>query len=210
VFAKLDAESDVRVVVMTGAGSAFCAGVDLKEPSTPGVDPVVRPLEHFSKPVIAAVNGAAVGAGLEIALAADIRIAAASARFGLTEVRIGSLAGSGGIQRLARATSSSFAATMVYSGALVDADTALRAGLVSHVAADGELIAYATDLAATIAANAPLSLRAAKTALRAAVEPSAENLALERSLWADLSTTADREEGRAAFRERRPPRFKGE
>jgi enoyl-CoA hydratase/carnithine racemase len=217
VFAELDTDADIRVVVLTGAGSAFCAGVDLKEGSASSgfsaamaAEPVVRPLERFGKPMIVAVNGAAVGAGLEIALACDIRVASTDAKFGLTEVSIGSLAGSGGIQRLARAVSPSFAATMAYTGELIDADTALRTALVTHVTAPAELVPYARELAARVAANAPLSLQAAKRALRAAVEPTTENLTLERTLWALLSTTSDREEGRAAFREKRPPRFKGE
>lgn len=217
VFDELDADPDVRVAVLTGAGTAFCAGVDLKEGSTAATaaaalttPPAVRPFELFTKPLVAAVNGAAVGAGLEIALTADVRIASDAATFALTEVRIGSLAGSGGIQRLARAVAPSLAATMIFSGDPIDAEQAFYAGLVSHVVAPGELLPTARALAKRIAANAPLSLRAAKVALRAAVEPSKENLALERSLWAQLSTTADREEGRAAFRERRAPRFKGE
>jgi enoyl-CoA hydratase/carnithine racemase len=216
-FDELDADPDVRVAVLTGAGVAFCAGVDLKEGAAAAVvgaalttPPVVRPFELFAKPLIAAVNGAAVGGGLEIALAADIRIASENATFALTEVRIGSLAGSGGTQRLARAIAPSLAATMVFSGEPIDAETAFKAGLVSQLVPADELVAAARGLAERIAANAPLSLRAAKVALRAATEPSQENLALERSLWAQLSTTADREEGRAAFRERRPPRFKGE
>jgi len=216
VFDELDADPDVRAAVLTGAGTAFCAGVDLKDgaPASSAAaalttPPVVRPLELFTKPLVAAVNGPAVGAGLEIALTADIRIASEAATFALTEVRIGSLAGSGGIQRLARAVAPSFAATMVFSGEPVDADAAFRSGLVSRVLPGGELVPVALRPAAQIAANAPLSLRAAKVALRAAIDPAKENLALERSLWAQLSTTADREEGRAAFRERRPPRFEG-
>lgn len=217
VFDELDADPEVRVAVLTGAGTAFCAGVDLKEVSAAAsagaaltTPPVVRPFELFTKPLIAAVNGPAVGAGLEIALTADLRLASVTATFALTEVRIGSLAGSGGIQRLARAIAPSLAATMVFSGDPIDAETALRAGLVSRVVPAAELLPAARELAARIAANAPLSLRAAKVALRAATEPSRDDLALERSLWAQLSTTADREEGRAAFRERRPPQFRGE
>jgi (E)-benzylidenesuccinyl-CoA hydratase len=217
VFDELDADPDVRVAVLTGAGSAFCAGVDLKEGSTAAsagaaltIPPVVRPFELFTKPLLAAVNGPAVGAGLEIALAADIRIASDAARFALTEVRIGSLAGSGGIQRLARAIAPSLAATMIFSGDPIDAETAFYAGLVSQLHPPGELVPAARSLAERIATNAPLSLRAAKVALRAATEPTKENLALERSLWAQLSATADREEGRAAFREHRPPHFRGE
>jgi enoyl-CoA hydratase/carnithine racemase len=217
VFDELDADPDIRVAVLTGAGTAFCAGVDLKEGSPAAsaaaaltTPPVVRPFELFTKPLIVAVNGAAVGAGLEIALTADIRIASDAAKFALTEVRIGSLAGSGGIQRLARAIAPSLAATMIFSGEPIDAESAFYSGLVSQLVPAEDLVPTARDLAERIAANAPLSLRAAKVALRAAMEPSKENLALERSLWAQLSTTADREEGRAAFRERRPPRFTGD
>ncbi|MES1247899.1 MAG: enoyl-CoA hydratase/isomerase family protein [Actinomycetota bacterium] len=217
VLDELDTDPDVQVAVLTGAGTAFCAGVDLKEGAAASgagaaltTPPVVRPLERFTKPVVAAVNGPAVGAGLEIALTADIRVAAETAAFALTEVRIGSLAGSGGIQRLARAVPPSLAARMVFTGEPVDAGTAYAAGLVSELLSPEELLPAALALAERIAANAPLSLRAAKVALRAVLEPAPENLALERSLWAQLSTTADREEGRTAFRERRPPRFKGE
>jgi E-phenylitaconyl-CoA hydratase len=99
---------------------------------------------------------------------------------------------------------------MVYTGEIVDAGTALRGGLVSQVTEPNDLVTTSLDIATRIAANAPLSLQAAKRALRAAVEPATENLTLERTLWALLSTTWDREEGRAAFREKRPPRFKGE
>jgi enoyl-CoA hydratase/carnithine racemase len=105
---------------------------------------------------------------------------------------------------------SSLAATMIFSGDPIDAETAFYAGLVSQLIPNEELTQTAQALAIRIAANAPLSLRAAKVALRAAVEPAKENLTLERSLWAQLSTTADREEGRTAFREHRPPHFKGE
>jgi E-phenylitaconyl-CoA hydratase len=230
-FDALDADRDVRIVVLTGAGPAFCAGVDLAEgPATAAGDgadvgasgspgpgagvtarpPVAAPLWSFRKPVIAAINGAAVGGGLELALAADLRIAAAEARMGLTEARIGSLPGSAGTQLLPRIVGPTVAARMLFSGELIDAAEALRVGLVSDVVAGDELAAAAAELADRVAASAPLSLLALKQALRAAMDlPFAEGQALERRLWAELAVTADRAEGRAAFREKRPPRFEG-
>lgn len=213
-FGALEADDDVIVVVLTGVGTAFCAGVDLAEASATGPVPgstvkrVSDPLDRFTKPVIAAVNGPAVGGGLELALAADVRIAAASSVYALPEVKLGSLPGSGGTQRLPQLVSPSTAARMILSGEVIDAEEALRIGLVSDVHGDEVFGDAVAALATTIAANAPLSLRAAKLALRAAQQPTG-GLELERQLWALLATTSDREEGRVAFRERRPPRFTG-
>ncbi|HWE34259.1 MAG TPA: enoyl-CoA hydratase/isomerase family protein [Solirubrobacteraceae bacterium] len=214
-LAELNADDSVRVAVLTGTGSAFCAGVDLTEQreAPPHVDalvaePVALPVEQFEKPILAAINGPAVGGGLELALAADMRVASTAATFALPEVKLGSLPGSGGTQRLIRAMSPAVASKALFTGEPFDATEALRAGLVSDVFEPDELIAATEALAAKIAANAPLSLRAAKLALRTAWT-SQEGLALERALWGLLSVSADRAEGRAAFRERRPPRFTG-
>ena len=209
-FASLDGDDSVRVAVLTGAGPVFCAGVDLKESGPPATDRLVAPLESFGKPLIAAVNGPAAGGGFELALACDLRVASTTATFALPEVRIGSLPGSGGTQRLARSVPAAVAAKLVLTGTPLDADGALRFGLVSDVVEPKELLPFAERLAASVAANAPLSLRAAKTALRASQEePLRDGLALERSLWEQLSATEDRAEGRAAFREGRPPRWSG-
>jgi enoyl-CoA hydratase/carnithine racemase len=203
-FADFDADNAIRVVVITGEGTAFCAGVDLTDGSA-GVPldakPLAAPLDAFSKPVLAAINGPAVGGGLELALAADLRIASENATFALPEVRLGSLPGSGGTQRL----SGAIAAKLLFTGDPIDAREAQLAGIVSDVVAPDELLPLAERLAKRIAENAPLSLRAAKLALRAAPE----GRELERALWAFLSTTSDRAEGRAAFREKRPPKFTG-
>lgn len=213
-FAALDRDDDVNVVVLTGTGTAFCAGVDLSEGAAgghlldPGVRRVSEPLDGFAKPVIAAINGAAIGGGLELALAADIRVAAASSLFSLPEVKLGSLPGSGGTQRLPRFVPPAVAARLILTGEMIDAREAHRIGLVSDLYEDSEFAGEVEALAATIAANAPLSLRAAKLALRAALQESA-GFDLERQLWALLATTADRAEGRSAFREGRPPRFSG-
>ncbi|HEY8703387.1 MAG TPA: enoyl-CoA hydratase/isomerase family protein [Gaiellaceae bacterium] len=217
-FAAFDEDPDVRVVVLTGAGSAFCAGVDLSDAGEPDASalaattrPLTWPLECFGKPLLAAINGPATGGGFELALAADLRIASTAAWFALPEVKLGSLPGSGGTQRLTRALPTAIAAKLVLTGERLEANAALRYGLVSDLVAPDELLPLADAIAARIAANAPLSLRAAKLALRAAVEqPLADGLTLERTLWGMLSTTRDRQEGRAAFRERRPPHFTGE
>jgi enoyl-CoA hydratase/carnithine racemase len=221
-FAGFDADAAIRVVILTGAGTAFCAGVDL---ATPGNAPVqssaaagsivtrprlTTPLDAFSKPVIAALNGVAVGGGLEMALACDIRIAATGAKFGLTEVKIGSLPGSGGTQRLVGAVGRSLAAQMLFTGELISAEQALAAGLVSELHVPGALMGRAFALAKVIAENAPLSLVAIKKALRAATDlPLAAGFELERSLYEALALTQDRQEGRKAFREKRKPNFQG-
>jgi enoyl-CoA hydratase/carnithine racemase len=221
-FAGFDADAAIRVVILTGAGSAFCAGVDLATPgnvavqSSTAASPIVtRPrltaaLDAYSKPVIAALNGVAVGGGLEIALACDIRIAAAGAKFGLTEARIGSLPGSGGTQRLVGAVGRTLAAQMLLTGELIPAERALAAGLVSELHAPDALMGRAFALAKIIAENAPLSLIAIKKALRAATDlPLAAGFELERSLYGALALTQDRQEGRKAFREKRKPSFQG-
>jgi E-phenylitaconyl-CoA hydratase len=204
-LAAFETDDGVRVLVLTGEGPAFCAGVDVSD--APQGDPsttprLTAPLDAFSKPAIAAVNGPAFGGGLELALACDIRIASSSATFAVPEVRIGSLPASGGVVRL-RETAPGVAARMVLTGEPIDAAEALRTGLVSEVIEPDELVARAGALAATIAANAPLSLRAAKAVLRSG------SIDHERESWAALAETEDRAEGRAAFREKRAPVFRG-
>jgi E-phenylitaconyl-CoA hydratase len=222
-FADLQADPAIRVVILTGAGTAFCAGVDLATPgnvpaqsASEATNPIVararltEPLDTFTKPVIAALNGVAVGGGLELALACDIRIASIGAKFGLPEVKIGSIPGSGGTQRLAGAVGRSLAAQMLFTGEMISAERALAAGLVSEVHAPEALMERAFALAAAIAENAPLSLVAIKRALRAATDlPLAAGFDLERSLYGALALTEDRQEGRKAFREKRKPNFQG-
>lgn len=214
----LEADPDVRVVVLTGAGDTFCAGTDLKEvPVAPPTHPLADPsepiaavIERFSKPVIAAINGPAAGGGLELALACDLRIASSNATFALPEVRVGSLPGSGGTQRLFAAVSAAVAWKMLLTGSPIDAAEAHRTGLVSDVVAPGELRPTVQTIGDRIAANAPLSVKAAKLAARAGLDQGlATGLTLERMLWALVATTEDRAEGRAAFRERRPPDYRG-
>jgi enoyl-CoA hydratase/carnithine racemase len=171
---------------------------------------IVEPLDRFSKPIIAAINGLAYGGGLELALACDIRIASSTARFALPEVRIGSLPGSGGTQRLPAVVGPTLAAQMILTGEPIDAARALAAGLVSELCELDKLMETALTLARAIARNAPLAVIAGKRALRAAAGMhNAENLDLERRLFNELGLTEDRDEGRLAFREKRQPVFKG-
>jgi E-phenylitaconyl-CoA hydratase len=215
VFRTLDAVPAIRVAVLTGAGTAFCAGTDLSGPQDPA-HPLVthpqrlaQPLDDFSKPLIAAVNGAAAGGGFELALAADLRVASPFAKFLLPEVSIGSLPGSGGTQRIFSALPSAVAGQVLFAGRVLTADEALHHGLVSEVYPAEVFDQRVAELAAKVAGAAPLSLIAAKRAARAARDGDGSGLELERSLWAQLATTWDREEGRAAFREKRSPRFEG-
>lgn len=220
--ALLDFDSNpaVRAAVLTGVGEkAFCAGSDLKvrtpEPAAlAGVfDHAHRPLIcdlNLSKPLIAAINGHALGGGLELALLSDIRIAASHATLGLTEAAIGSMPGSGGTQRLPRLIGSGHALLMALSAEPISADEALQWGLVSRVVPSAQLLPAALALAERIAANAPLAVRAIRRAIREGGEmPLSQGLLFERTLFNVLRDTADRAEGRAAFRERRPPAFLG-
>ena len=214
-FARLDGDDEVRVIILTGAGSAFCAGVDLGAGAQIDNPVNIRarlsePLDKCGKPVLAAINGPAFGGGLELALACDLRIASTTASFGLPEVRLGSLAGSGGTQRLAGSVGRALAAQMLFTGEPITAERALQAGLVSELCAPAALSVRAQAIAAVIAQNAPLSLSAVKRALRAATDgPLAAGFELERALYGALAVTADRKEGRQAFRERRKPNFQG-
>jgi len=217
-FDEANTDSRVRVVVLSGTGSTFCAGVDLKEVNADSGDrphvllddpaPLAAPVAGSIKPVVAAVNGPAVGGGFELALAADVRIAATTASFALPEGRIGSIPGSGGTQRLFQAVPSSIAWKILLTGDPLSAEAAARYGLVSDIYEPEALAQEAATLAGRVARLAPLSLRALKLAGRAALEGT-DGLQLERTLWGFLSTTEDRAEGRAAFREKRDPRYKG-
>jgi enoyl-CoA hydratase/carnithine racemase len=214
-FEDLQQTAEIRVIVLTGVGTAFCAGVDLSD-TADGTAPLhlgtrlVDPVERCELPVIAAVNGAAVGGGFELALASDLRVAAGPAFFQLTELRIGSLPGSGGTQRLFAAVPLAVAWRALATGERITSDRALHYGLVSDVFPEDDFENRVVELANKVASAAPLSLRAAKMAAKAATdERLATGLTLERALWSALSATHDRDEGRAAFREKREPDFRG-
>jgi E-phenylitaconyl-CoA hydratase len=218
---RLDADDAVRAVVVTGAGEkAFCAGADLKASAVPeasyaaqafgaGDDSVIAGLVT-EKPVICAINGYALGGGLELALACDIRLAAPQARLGLPEVKVGTMPGAGGTQRLPRTVGASDAMLMLLTGDWIDATEALRLGLVSRIVPAETLVQDARALATKIAANAPLSVRAIKRVVRdGQALPLGEAIRLERLAWGLLRDTEDRMEGRRAFREKRAPNYVG-
>lgn len=215
------ADPGARCVVLTGAGKAFCSGADLGEfrrQDLGGVLPRREMLGAYYRtfldvrdlavPTIAAVNGPAIGAGLNLALVCDLRIAGASARFGATFVRLGIHPGGGAVYMLTRLLGPARAAEMLLSGQLVDAPRALEMGLVNRLVDDTDLASSAAELAASIAANAPRAVRATKRALRIALDADLVTmLEVEGLAQAATQESADAGEGWAAFRERRAPRF---
>jgi enoyl-CoA hydratase len=218
---RLGHDDEVRCVVITGAGKAFSAGADIKEFGALArasefrsflhrLERTLRALELLPKPVIAAVHGVALGGGLELASACDLRIADPGARFGVPEIKLGLLPGAGGTQRLPRLVAPAVAKQLLLTGDPIDAAEAHRIGLVNEVAADGACVARAIELAQLLADRAPLALAAAKELVdHGAVLPLDAALALERETVAGLFDTDDCAEGVAAFRERRPPKFHG-
>ena len=220
---QAEGDDSVRVVVLTGAGDrAFSTGMDLKEASQGGAASLVEQrqrrartsdtaaLAALSKPTIAAINGFALGGGLELALACDLRVAAEHARLGLPETKRGLIPGSGGTQRLPRLIPPGRALQMILTGEPMTADEACRLGLVSHVVPLAELAAATTALAEAIAANAPVALRYAKEAVWKGLEmPLIDGLRLESDLSTLLGGTEDRLEGARAFVEKRAPVWQG-
>jgi enoyl-CoA hydratase len=167
-------------------------------------------MDRCPQPIIAAINGFALGGGLELALACDIRVAAAGATLGLTEIDLAIIPGGGGTQRLPRLVGRGKALEMILTGARIGAEEALRIGLVERVAPAGEALQMATGLARTMAAKAPVALRYAKEAVVKGLElPLGDGLRLEGDLSTLLRTTEDRVEGARAFLEKRPPRWTG-
>ena len=220
-------DPELRVAVLTGAGEkAFCAGADLFEigehyrsmssierrrrnEREPGVGGITRNLDP-GKPVIAAIDGYCLGGGLELALACDIRIATARARFALPEVKRGIIPGAGGTQRLPRTIPLGAALELMLTGEPIDAAEALRLGLINRVVAAESLREAAASLAARIASNAPLAVQAARDAALAGLHlPLRDALALEQHYAEPVRKTEDAQEGVRAFAERRPPKFSG-
>ncbi len=219
---RIAEDDDVLVAVITGAGDrAFCVGSDLKKTPPPPHSEAASAFGQWQsdhllagldtdKPIICAVNGYAIGGGLEIALATDIRIAAEHATFGLTEARIGSIPGAGGTQMLPRIVGRTMAMHMMLTGEMIDAPTALRCGLISEIVGADRLVDRALELAGMIATNAPLSVRAIKRLVdRSEDMPLATGLDVERFVWGLLRDSEDRIEGRRAFQEKRPPEYRG-
>lgn len=219
------ATDEIRVVVLTGAGEAtFCAGADLKALGTSGPDGVTPPdtahwgfagvvKHHITKPIIAAVNGNALGGGTELALASDLVVAADTSTFGLPEVKRGLIAGAGGVFRLVTAIPRAVALELLLTGNALSAEDALRWGLVNRVVPQAEVLATALALAETIACGAPLAVQASKSVARGivdgAVPSETEGWALTEQALAQLSASADTMEGIMAFLEKRDPIWTG-
>lgn len=220
-WASFRDDPDVWIGILTGSGGrAFCAGADLKELIPYLAEQARRgTLTEFNfggitrgfhtwKPLIAAINGFALAGGTELALACDIRIASENARFGQPEVRWAIIPGAGGTQRLPRAIGASAALEIILSGRQVDAEEALRLGLVHRVVPAKEVLPTARQMAATLLANGPLAVRAAKQAVIEGLDLTLdEGLELELRLMAQLLLTQDAIEGPLAFAEKRTPRF---
>ncbi|MDI3299271.1 MAG: enoyl-CoA hydratase-related protein [Bacillota bacterium] len=215
---ELDADPAVGCAVLTGRGRAFAAGADIGEMAGLGVVDLLdrqpfavwRRIDRVRMPLVAAVNGYALGGGLELAMACDIILAAASARLGQPEIRLGIIPGAGGTQRLPRRIGRYRASEWILTGARYTAQEALEAGLVNRVLPDDQLLDAARELARTIASRPRQAVRAAKEALRASERlPLGEGLRLEQHLFQALFATADKEEGMRAFLEKREPRFTG-
>jgi enoyl-CoA hydratase len=221
-LARAAGDRGLRCVVLTGAGDkAFCAGADLKERARMSADDVhafheglrraLRGIEEAPQPFVAALNGAALGGGLELALACDLRIASEEAQFGLPEVSLGIIPGGGGTQRLPRLVGVAHAKDLVLTARRISAAEALAMGLVTRLVPGQRLLEEAVQVAAGIARNAPVSLRQAKRAIDGGFHlPLEEALELENRLYQDCLRTKDRVEALRAFAEKRPPVFTGE
>lgn len=221
---RIREDADIRAAIITGAGGTFCAGADLKERAQGGraADTAVasivaaNPAQRFStmpmeKPLIAAVDGYCLAAGLELALICDIRICTPRARFGLPEIIRGFFPGGGGPQRLVRAMPQSMAMEMILTGDPIDAPTALQAGLVSRIVAEDVLASTAQQIAQRIAGHAPLAVRAVKEVAQAALDETLDqSLRLGGALRWIIGQTEDAQEGPRAFAERREARFQGQ
>ena len=213
---------EIRVVIITGAGpKAFCAGADLKERATLAPLDVKRfiytirnlftAIEDLNKPVIAAINGVALGGGTELALACDIRLAAESASMGLTETRLAIIPGAGGTQRLPRLIGRGKAKELIFTGQRVPAAEALTMGLVNQVCPPGDLLDACHAMAAQICETGPIAIEQAKYAINHGLETDLHTgLAIESNAYWVTIPTQDRLEGLAAFREKRKPVYKGE
>lgn len=220
-FERVRDDDSVRGAILTGAGDkAFIAGEDISElarataldaeKSTRDGQAVLDLIENLGKPVIAAVNGFALGAGCETAMACTIRVAAEHAKFGQPEVKLGIPPGAGGTQRLPRLIGKGRALQLILSGEMITAQEAWRIGLVNEVVPAAQLLTRSEAILTQILANAPIAVRFALEAVNKGLETSqSAGLLLEASLFAVCAATADKAEGTAAFLARRAPQFQG-
>ncbi|MBV9960047.1 MAG: enoyl-CoA hydratase/isomerase family protein, partial [Acidobacteria bacterium] len=218
-----DARDDetVRGVILTGAGDkAFIAGADISELATVSAvkaeasssygQDVLNLVENLGKPVVAAINGFALGGGCETAMACTIRLASEHAKFGQPEVKLGLIPGGGGTQRLPRLVGKGRALQLILSGAMINASEAYRIGLVNEIVPAADLIPRAEALLREIFSNAPLAVKYSLEAVNKGLETSqAEGLALEASFFGLCAGTEDKQEGTRAFLEKRAPQFQG-
>jgi enoyl-CoA hydratase len=221
LFAELAADNAVRVVLLHGAGGkAFAAGADISELA--GVDAaagevlagrtqrIFRRIETMGKPVIACIDGFALGGGCELAMACTLRLASEAARLGQPEIKLGLIPGYGGTQRLPRLVGQGAALTLLLTGAIIDAAEALRIGLVDEVHPPGKLMERAAELARLIAGMPPLAVSAAIEAVGSGADlPLDQALALEASIFGRLCGTEDKHEGTRAFLEKRSATWVG-
>jgi enoyl-CoA hydratase len=220
-FLDFQQDETIRCVIVTGSGdTAFVAGADIGEIARDTVDSgrqralrgqhVFDLLEHLGKPVIAAVNGFALGGGCELAMACTLRIAADTARFGQPEIKLGLIPGYGGTQRLARLVGKTRAMELILTGNPISAADALAIGLINRVVPAAALMDHARTLAAELAAKPPIALRYAMAAVSNGLEmPFSQGCQLEASLFGMVMSTNDMKEGTAAFLEKRKPEFTG-
>jgi enoyl-CoA hydratase/carnithine racemase len=215
-------QKDVRVIIITGEGQkAFCAGADLKERRELSPEEVKRyiftirttftAVEYLPKPVIAAVNGIALGGGTELALASDIRLASSTAKMGLTETSLAIIPGAGGTQRLVRAVGKGKAKELIFLAKRITAEEAYEIGMVNKVVEPDKLMEEAMEMAEQICKNGPLAVEQAKMAINYGSETDIyTGLAFETQCYNNLIPTKDRIEGLQAFKEKRKPQYKGE
>ena len=219
VFRAIDRDDEVRVVIITGAGRAFVAGADIAQMSrldgsegrvmSMRGQKVMEFIEFMDKPVIAAVNGFALGGGNELSRACDIRIASETAKFGQPEVNLGIIPGYGGTQRLPRLVGRGMAKKLIYSAEIIDAEEAYRIGLVDEVVPADQLMDTAAKLAETIASKAPIAVKMAKAAINNGMNTDLKTgVQFEAEAYASTFVSEDRVEGMKAFLEKRPAKFK--
>ena len=218
-FQTLDEDEDVRVIIVTGSGEkAFVAGADIaefadfdmahgKELARKGQTDLFDLVAYLSTPVIAAINGFALGGGLELAMASHIRVASSNAKMGLPEVSLGLIPGYGGTQRLPQLVGKGKALEMILTGGMITADEALSYRLVNHVVSQEELLSFCEDLAKRIARNSPMAISAAIKAVNANYKESVNGFEVEIEAFGNCFGTDDFDEGTSAFLEKRKPDF---
>ncbi len=218
-FEKASSSTEVRAIILTGSGEkSFVAGADIsefasfnsvegKDLAKTGQKILFNQIENLNKPVIAAVNGFALGGGLELAMSCHIRIASTNAKLGLPEVTLGLIPGYGGTQRLSQLVGKGKAMEMITTANMLNATDALTWGLVNHVVEQSDLLSKANEIASKIASNSPLAVEASITAINAGYQDGVNGYEIEIAQFGQLFGTADFKEGVAAFTEKRKPNF---